>query len=210
MSILAADARLAAVAVAQQGAFTRAQATASGFSTAQIERRVRAEVWERVLPRVYRYAATPPSSALSHWAAVLWAGPDCALSHASAAAIWRIGGGASLGRPELIVPKTRAPRARGVVVHRVPWTASPDVRCVGGLPVTSPLRTIVDLAGVLGPEDLAAVLERARSRRLVTIRAVRGRLDEIGTVGRPGAARLRALLAPVGPGRVEPSARMAG
>ena len=56
MSTLAADARLAAVAVAQQGVFTRDQATASGFSAAQIERRVRGEVWERVLPRVYRHA----------------------------------------------------------------------------------------------------------------------------------------------------------
>ncbi len=208
--MMAADARLAAVAVGQHGAFTRAQAMASGFSTAQIERRVRAEVWERLLPRVYRHAATPPSSALSHWAAVLWAGPECALSHMSAAAIWHIRAGASLGRPELIVSKTRAPRARGVVVHRVPWTAASDVLCVGGLPVTSPLRTIVDLAGVLGPVDLATALESARSRRLVTIRAVRGRLDDIGTVGRPGAARLRALLAPIGPGRVDPSARMAG
>lgn len=209
MSIMAADARLAAIAVGQHGAFTRAQATASGFSTAQIDRRVRAEVWQRVLPRVYRHAATPASGALTHWAAVLWAGQECALSHTSAAAIWRIGG-ASLGRPELIVPMTRAPRAPGVAVHRVRWTAAADVRWVGGLPVTSPLRTIVDLAGVLGPGDLAAALDRARTRRLVTIRAVRERLDEIGTVGRPGAARLRALLAPIGPGRADPSARMEG
>ena len=66
MSTMATDARLAEVAVAQQGVFTRAQATESGFSAAQIERRVRAEIWTRVLPGVYRHAAwllaTAPSS----------------------------------------------------------------------------------------------------------------------------------------------------
>jgi hypothetical protein len=209
MSTLAGDARLAEVAVVQQGVFTRAQATASGFSASQIERRVRARAWERVLPGVYRHAATPASTALAHWAAVLWAGPECALSHASAAAIWRIPG-APLDRPELIVLKTRAPRARSVVVHRVIRIDDHDVLRVGRLPVTSPVRTIIDLAGVLGTDDLELALASARSRRLVTIRAVRGRLDEIGTVGRPGATRLRTLLAAIGSGRVDPSARMAG
>ncbi|MDQ1455876.1 MAG: hypothetical protein QOH28_1496 [Actinomycetota bacterium] len=209
MSTLAADARLAEVAVVQQGVFTRAQATASGFSASQIERRVRARVWERVLPGVYRHAATPASTTRAHWAAVLWAGPECALSHASAAAIWRIRG-ATLDRPELIVLKTRAPRVRGVLVHRVNRIDDHDVLRVERLPVTSPVRTIIDLAGVLGTDDLELALASARSRRLVTIRAVRGRLDEIGTVGRPGAARLRTLLAAIGSGRVDPSARMAG
>ena len=65
MSTIAADARLAAVAVAQHGVFTRAQAIAAGFGAAQIERRVRAGVWVRVLPRVYRHAATPVSGALA-------------------------------------------------------------------------------------------------------------------------------------------------
>jgi hypothetical protein len=170
---------------------------------------VRADVWVRVLPRVYRYSATPASGALSHWAAVLWAGPECALSHASAAAIWRIRG-AVLVRPELIVPKARAPRVRGVLVHRVARIDDEDVFRVGRLPVTSPVRTIIDLAGVLGAGDLERAVESARSHRLLTIRAVGARLDEIGTVGRPGAGSLRTLLAAIGSRRVDPSARMAG
>jgi hypothetical protein len=209
VSTMAADARLAVVAAGQLGAFTRAQATLAGFSAAQIERRVRAAAWVRVFPRVYRHAATPAASALSHWAAVLWAGQPCALSHTSAAAIWRIRGGA-VDRPELIVPRARAPRAGGVVVHRVTRIDGNEVLDVDGLPVTSPLRTIIDLAGVLGDEDLAAIVAAARSRRLVTVRDLRFRLDEIGTVGRPGAARLRGLLTTIGSVQVGSSARMAG
>jgi hypothetical protein len=206
---MAIDARLARVAVAQQGVFTRAQAVGVGYSPNQIERRVRAGVWERVLPRVYRHAATPSCRALAEWAAVLWAGPGCALSHASAAGIWRIAA-ISVDRPELIVSRSRAPSATAVLVHRVTRIDEADIARVGLLPVTSPLRTIVDLAGVLGERDLEVALERARARGLVTVRALQGRLDEIGTVGRPGADRLRTLLSAIGSGRVRPSARMAG
>jgi hypothetical protein len=78
------------------------------------------------------------------------------------------------------------------------------------LPVTAPARTIIDLAGVLADTDLASAVAGATSRRLVTVRALRRRLDEIGTVGRPGAARLRALLVAFGSAGVESSARMAG
>ena len=212
---LAIDVALARVAVAQEGAFTRAQAIGAGHTPARIERRLRAGAWERVLPRVYRHAATPDSRALLEWAAVLWVGPGGALSHASAAGIWRIAGMSTdrrevPDRPEVIVSRSRAPRAATVLVHRVTRIDDGDVVRLGRLPVTSPLRTIIDLAGVLPELELEVALERARARGLVTVRAVQGRLDEIGTVGRPGAARLRALLAAIGSGQVRPSARMAG
>jgi hypothetical protein len=208
VSTIAADARLAAFAVAQHGVFTRAQATRAGFGAAQIERRVRAGVWVRVFPRVYRHGATPVSSALRQWAAVAWAGEPCALSHTSAAAIWRMGSG-RVERPELIVPRARAPRVDGVVVHRV-TRIDDDVVLVRGLPVTSPVRTIIDLAAVLGADELEAIVAAVRARRPVTLREVRARLDEIGTAGRPGSARLRGLLASIGSGPVGSSARMAG
>jgi hypothetical protein len=207
--MLSLDARLAAVAVTQHGVFTRAQALAAGYSTAQIHRRTRLSVWERVLPRVYRHASTPNSAAVSHWAAVLWAGPGCALSHASAAAIWQMAISAPVA-PELIVPSTRGPRTRNVTVHRASRIDDKDVTRVGRLPVTTPVRTIIDLSALLDVRDLEAVIRSARARGFVTIRAVHGRLDEIGTAGRPGAARLRTLLAALGSGRPDASARMAG
>ena len=208
MSTVAAEVRLAGFAVRQQGVFTRAQAMQAGFGAARIERRVRAGVWVRVLPRVYRHAATPVTGALVQWATVAWAGAPCALSHTSAAAIWRlraVGG----EPPELIVPRARAPRAAAVRVHRVTWIDGDVVR-VDGLPVTAPVRTIIDLAGVLGAAELEALVADVRARRPVTLREVRARLDAIGTAGRPGSARLRRLLPPIGSGRGGSSARMAG
>ncbi|HEV7523422.1 MAG TPA: hypothetical protein VGP92_00555 [Acidimicrobiia bacterium] len=207
--MLESDARLAAAAATQHGQFTRVQARSAGFSAAQIDRRLRAAVWKRVLPSVYRHAAVPESGAARNWAAVLWAGPGCAVSHATAATIWGIVGRAG-ARPELIVPQARGLRAAGIVVHRVAGIGDEDVVRVRGLPITSPVRTIIDLAGVLDEAHLGVALAAARARRLVTVRAVRVRLDEIGSVGRPGSARLRTLLAAVGSGWVDPSARMAG
>jgi hypothetical protein len=208
-SSFAVDARLAAVAAGQAGVFSRAQATGAGFGASQIERRVRAGAWRRVFPGVYVYAATPGSAAARHWGAVLWAGPGSVLSHSSAAAIWRIRV-ANGAKPEVIVPATRGPRVEGVMVHRVARMGDVDVVRVQGLPVTSPVRTIVDLATVLEHDDLRAGLEEAVARGLVTVRAVGAGLDAIGSSGRPGAARLRALLAGFGSGWVRPSARMAG
>ena len=59
VSKLTVEARLAAVAVGQHGVFTRAHAITAGFSATQIERRVRAGAWVRVVPRVFRHATTP-------------------------------------------------------------------------------------------------------------------------------------------------------
>jgi hypothetical protein len=108
------------------------------------------------------------------------------------------------------VPRTRAPRVAGVTVHRVAQFHDDDVAWVHGLPVTTPVRTIIDLASVLAADDLERVLDQARSRRLVTVRAVLVRLDELGSAGRPGASLLRTLLAPIGSVWVDRSARMAG
>ncbi len=206
---MADDARLGATAARQQGVFSRAQAIAAGFGPGRIERRVRAGVWVRVLPSVYRDVAAPASPAQSRWAAVLWCGPEGALSHTSAAAIWRVGLPAA-ARPELIVPRSRALRAGGVVVHRTARLDPVDVVSVGGLLVTTPARTIIDLARVLAADELERVIAQWMSRRLVTVRAVLGRLDELGSAGRPGAALLQALLTPIGSVWVDRSARMAG
>ncbi len=203
---LADDAQLGVLAARQHGVFTRAQALQAGFRAGRIERRVRAGVWLRVFPRVYRHVTVPVSGATRHWAAVLWCGQPGALSHTSAAAIWRMRD-EPVTRPELSVPCSRAPRAVGVDVHRV---ARLDFAWVRGLPVTAPARTVVDLAGVLPLDDLEQVLTRVLARHVVTVRAVLACLDEVGSAGRPGASLLRDLLAPIGSVRAERSVRMAG
>jgi hypothetical protein len=209
MSTLEAEARLAHVAAGQNGAFTRGQCLLAGFTSSQVQRRLDAGAWIRVFPRVYRHAGSPPTRALVHTGAVLWAGRGAALSHTTAARIWGFAFEAP-DRVELLVPRTRAPRAADVVVHRVAHLDPTDVTARAGLPVTTPMRTLIDVAAVVPGHELAAMLERAVDHRLVTRRAVEDRLRSLGTRGRPGTVRLRTLLGPFGSASAHASARMAG
>jgi predicted transcriptional regulator of viral defense system len=209
MSLLEAEARLAPVAARQCGAFTREQAAGAGFSPSQIQRRLDVGAWVRLYPRVYRHGGSPPTLALVLTAAILWAGPDAVLSHTTAAAMWRVAAVAP-DRVELLVPRTRAPRLAGVVIHRVARLDPTDVTTTGRLPVTTPVRTLIDLAAVIPGAELAVILDRAFRRGLVTRRALERRLETLGTRGRPGTTGLRALLGTFGSGSEHASARMAG
>ena len=187
------DARLAAVAVAQHGVFTRAQAI-----DGRVRRRRRSSGgcapvrWERVLPRVYRHASsTPVSSALSHWAAVAVGRSRLrARRTRSAAAIWRIAGRPGRSHRSSSSPTRRAPRAAGVVVHRVARLDAGDI-----VRVARPAGHRAGAArssispGVLGARvSSRSALERALARGSRHCpRGSRVRLDEIGTAGRPGA-----------------------
>ena len=95
-------------------------------------------------------------------AAVLACGPDAALSHRSAAALWRI-----LPRwyapTEVTTPTKRA--HPGIHVHR---SRHVDATTHYGIPVTTPARTLVDLADVLNPKQLTRALNEAQVLRLIT------------------------------------------
>jgi very-short-patch-repair endonuclease len=95
-------------------------------------------------------------------AAVLACGTDAALSHQSAAALWRI-----LRRwptlTHVIAPGER--RHAGIHVHRAQHA---DATTHYGIRVTTPLRTLVDLADVLDPKALTRALNEAQVLRLVT------------------------------------------
>ncbi len=192
--LVAGDARLAEVACAQHGVFSRVQAIDAGLTRAQIDRRVHSGVWLRALPRVFRNAAAPHTPLARLWTGVLWAGPGCALSHSTAALVWRLDGVPAVEETELVVPARRAPSAHGVVVHRATKLDDRDVRTVARLPVTSPVRTLIDLAAVLDDAALETAVRSAFARRVATAAAVMRRLDEMGRAGRPGVSRLRGVL----------------
>ena len=95
-------------------------------------------------------------------AAVLACGPDAALSHGSAAALWRI-----VSRwpspPHVTAPGER--RHPGIHVHRSRHT---DATTHHGIRVTTPARTLVDLADVLNHQQLTRAVNEAQVQRLIT------------------------------------------
>ncbi len=85
----------------------------------------------------------------------------------------------------------------GLTVHRRRPLSQADVRVCRNLPVTSPARTIVDLAGVLDGHELEAALALAIRRALVTPQEV---TDALARAPKSkGAATVKELLAQ-GPG----------
>ncbi len=95
-------------------------------------------------------------------AAVLACGPTAALSHRSAAALWRI-----LPRwpttADVTVPGDR--RHPGITIHR---SSHADATTHYGIPVTTPARTLVDLADVLNHRALTRAVNEAQVLGLVT------------------------------------------
>jgi hypothetical protein len=74
------------------------------------------------------------------------------------------------GSPE--DPRTQT-APEGVVLHRVPELHPDDVTTLHGIPISTPARTLVDLAEVLDQDELRATFETARQRGLLDMDAVR-------------------------------------
>jgi len=176
--------------LAQRGLITAAQARSAGISGAAIARRVGSGRWLHVLPGVCRDVLVAENLEQRALAALLWGGSDAAVCFEAAGTLWAFDG---LGADRVSIWTPRRLRSDLVVVHR--GTVAPnDRRRLGPITLTSPARTLVDLAGVLHDEDLNAVVEDAIHRGLTTPMSIRRCLDSVGGKGRPGSARLRAIL----------------
>jgi very-short-patch-repair endonuclease len=178
----------------QHGVFTHADVAEAGLSASAITRRVRAGVWVRVLPGVYRLGGTEPTARTDAMAAVLWAGEGSLISHATAAGAWGIEG-VRAHKPELWVPEGHRKRSSLVAVHRGTRLDRADRVVLDGVPITSPTRTLIDVSGRLEDDALLAAMESAFRSGGVTPARLAARLEALRTPGRVGAGRLEALLA---------------
>jgi very-short-patch-repair endonuclease len=156
------DRAAAALAARQHGVVTTAQLAAVGLSSRAIARRVERGWLTPVFRRVYRVGPIAAARA-REMAAILACGPTALLSHHSAAAVW---GFRPAHEGDVHITKTTTTRARpGIRVHR---TASLNVAVQDGLPLTTPARTIHDLAPHLPRHELHRAIEEAEIRKLIT------------------------------------------
>jgi very-short-patch-repair endonuclease len=185
-----ADARIAAVALRQHGAFSREQAVEAGFTRGMIDYRLATGRWAIADFGVYRSATTPPNWAQRLIAACL-AGPAVA-SHRAAGIIWGFPGMPD-GIVEVTALRHRRRRRSDVVWHESFHLTERDITEIEGVRATRPVRTFVDLGAVLSSSQLEEVLDNGLHRNVIDIAAIWRRLDEFGDL-RPGAIRVRALL----------------
>jgi very-short-patch-repair endonuclease len=150
---------------------TRTQLAAAGLQARTINRRLAAGRLHRVHAGVYTVGHDAPRREARWLAAVLACGEGAVLSHRSAASLWGIREGEG-PRPEVTLDTRNGRRHPGIVVHRS--RLEPQDRGVhAAIPVTSPARTLVDLAHELGREDLTRALREAQFQRRFDLDAIR-------------------------------------
>jgi very-short-patch-repair endonuclease len=122
-------------------------------------------------------------------AAALACRPGAVISHRSAAALLGLldQGPAVI---DVTAPPSRGREIDGIRFHRVRPPRPEETGTVDGIPCTSPTRTLVDLAGVVGDWTLRSAFERAAQRRALDIAAIEASMDS----GRRGVRSLRALV----------------
>jgi very-short-patch-repair endonuclease len=164
-SDVAVDRAAAQLATRQHGVVGREQLVALGVSPHAIDHRVRTGRFIAVFRGTYAVGHAALSDAGRMRAALLTAGPGAALSHRSAAALHKL---IPSMPPFVEVTVTSAPRRSrpGLVIHATRHPIQAAV--IGGLPVTAPLRTLVDLAPSLRPGELERACAEALVRSLVT------------------------------------------
>jgi very-short-patch-repair endonuclease len=185
------SARAWALARKQHWLLTRRQLLELGFSEAAIEHRLTSGRLCKAVRGVY-VVGRPGLSPEARWmAAVLACGEGAALSHHSAAALWGIGA----ERRRLIeVSIRRRCRVRllRIRARSRPSLPAGDVTTREGIPVTTPARTLVDLATEMGADELERCVNEADKRDLIDPEALRAALP--GFRGERGAPALRELL----------------
>jgi hypothetical protein len=170
---------------------TRRDLLGLGFSTAAIEHRLATGRLHAVERGVYA-VGWPGLSQERRWmAAVLACGEGAALSHRSAAALWEIGEERD-GQIDVSVRRRCEVRRAGIRARSRPGLGEGDVVVHGGIPVTVPARTLVDLASELDPQALERAVNEADKRDLIDPDALREALEDYG--GEPGVRALRGLI----------------
>src|SRR6266542_3268361 len=176
--------RVAAVASSQLGLISMRQALCAGMTEHEVRWLLRTGLWEHVHAGVYRLSGMPRSWRQDVLAACLVADGPVMASHRAAAVMWDLAD-RDLEVVEITVPRGNRPVPRGVVVHRLRDFRAQDLSLRDGIPVSNPLRTILDL-GAVAPNAVRHAVDVATSRRLVSVAGLWTIVNETGRKGRTG------------------------
>ena len=172
------------LATSAKGIVTRDELLAAGVTKAEIEHRLGTGTLLPEYRGVYRVGHTAPNVESSYMAAVKACGEGALLSGPGAAYLL----GVIRGKPPK--PEVTAPKERTFAARCSPSICERDPMRWRGIPVTSVPRTLVDLAQVLGTDELARACHEAGVLHKTTPRQVERLLRQ----NTPGGAKLRAVL----------------
>jgi hypothetical protein len=184
------DQAMTELARRQHGVVARGQLLELGLSRKGVVGRLERGLLHEVFLGVYVVGARRISRRGRWMAAVLAGGEGAVLSHRSAARFWRLLPPAG-ERIEVTCPPGRIVRRKGIVGHESVVAEDEWLR-VHGIPVTSPFRTIFDLAARVSMRELERVFHEAEARQVTDRVSLPMLLERYP--GRRGSSNLRALL----------------
>jgi predicted transcriptional regulator of viral defense system len=171
------DEEIAALAARQHGVVATRQLAALGLPQRAVSHRASAGRLHRIHRGVYAVGHPNLTANGYRMAAVLACGPGAALSHASAAAHWGIRP-TSATRIDVSVPGRGGRRERARLrVHRAASLRSDEVTEEEGIRVTTPARTLLDLASSLPRRALERALDQAEVLELFDLTALQAAMD---------------------------------
>ena len=181
--------RLLTIAGRQHFVFSARQARDVEMSSSTIQRYAAHGRFVRLHRGVYLIGGTEIRWQQLATGAWLACGPRSVLSFGTASAIWAFCEDVEVA--DVTVPATHRRSHPNVLVHK-----SRRLDAVGhrGFRVTSPMRTLLDLAAVEREDRLARFLDLAHRRRLVDLERFRAYLAEPFAAARPGSGVLRAMV----------------
>ncbi|HEX4735543.1 MAG TPA: DUF559 domain-containing protein, partial [Thermoleophilaceae bacterium] len=157
----------------------RMQLLALGFTHAAIRHRVARGRLRQIHRGVYAVGQLPLTQEGEWMADVLACGDTAALSHDSAAALYRL---AKAAEPTHVSVIGESRSRKGIVVHRRPELHATSRN---GIRVTTPAQTLIDVAPTWDRSRLEQAIGEADLRRLVSLQALRTAATKTGN---PGAA----------------------
>lgn len=179
------------MAAGQDDVITRAQLLELGYSRHAIQHRIATGRLHRLWRGVYAVGRAGVTRRGVWKAAVLASGPAAALSHESAAALWRILPDAEAAI-HVSVPEGVTRRQPGIRAHRRSSLAASEIVEREGIRVTCPATTLVDIAASQPSPALERAVNDADKHELIDPEALRDALDLLPP--RAGGPALRTLL----------------
>jgi hypothetical protein len=175
----------------QHGVLTRRDLLGLGFSAKAIKHRVATGRLHPISTGIYA-VGRPELTPHGRWmAAVLVCGEGAVLSHRSAAELLGIGR-EETGRIDVSVRRECRIRRVGLEVRGRASLPGRSITRSHGIPVTTPVQTLIDLATELKLLRLERAVNEADKLDLVDPETLRRELD--GHVGMPGVKTLRTML----------------
>lgn len=171
----------------QFGLIRRDQALDAGFTSRNIDGKIRRKEWRALYRGVYVDTSFPSTWQQSVLAAVFRGGPGTVASGTCAAALLELPGFRLEG-----VEVTSPRQMRDVPFRAHVGDLPPDLQTmVGPIPCTRADRTLLDVANRVSQQHLEDALDDALRRNLTSLPKLKGMVNRLDGRGRSGIERLR-------------------